>query len=240
MTAATGPYEAVWAHPTGDSTAARLALTAARVGYDGIVIRNAHELDDGPSLEEVAHAFGIDVIDGIELVGEMPDAVSGLVPHRRELATVLAIRGGSVAMNRFAVEQRRADVLTDPLGADRHAIDAGIVKTAREHDVAIEVNLGPVRGEAGGTRVRYLDRLRELWRVIDHHDAPYVVSTTPRSHLDVVDPRGVVALCDAVGLEAEAMEAGRARWRAIADRHRDGEAFMTAAGQGRTDEADPG
>lgn len=52
-----GPYAAVHARPEGEATVARMALTAAESGYDGVVVRNHGDADAEPtSLPAVAEA----------------------------------------------------------------------------------------------------------------------------------------------------------------------------------------
>ena len=60
-------YEGVHAHPDGEATVARHALTAADYGYDGVVVRNhgGRQADYDP--EAVADAHDVDVVAGIEL-----------------------------------------------------------------------------------------------------------------------------------------------------------------------------
>lgn len=212
-----GLAEAVYAHPSGASTAARLALTAKRVGYDQLVIKNADTIPTSPPIEAIADEYDIDIISGIELDGPI-ETVSGRLPHLRRETSVLAVRGGTDAKNRFVARQPYADILAGPITHEGPDIGPGIATDASEHEVAIEVDLGPLRTQ-GGRRVRYIDRLRRLWRVVDHYDLEYVLTASPSSHLGVVPPRELVALADLVGIDADAAVVGLETWVTIARRN---------------------
>lgn len=229
MTSWRGLGEAVKAHPDGRSTASRLVATAERVGYDGVVLRNAHRLPDSPSIVDIRDAEGIDVVHGVELSDGI-DAVSGRLPHLRRQTSILMVAGGTEERNRFVAAQEHVDVLTSPIGPDGPDIDPGVATDAQAHGVAIEIDLGPLRAR-GGQRVRYIDRLRRLWRVIDHEDLPYVVTATPSTHLELVAPRELAALADTVGIDADAARDGLAAWLDIAARNRErfGEGFLDGA-----------
>src|SRR6056297_3705241 len=70
-------YEAVHAHPDGDSTVARFAATAASDGYDGVVVRNRHGARPEVDYAAVAEEYGLDVVEGVEVVAEDRSQASG-------------------------------------------------------------------------------------------------------------------------------------------------------------------
>ncbi|MFD1567158.1 RNase P subunit p30 family protein [Halolamina litorea] len=212
-----GPYEAVYADPEGQSTAARQAKTAAEYGFDGMVVRTREADYDR---HELADRQGIDVVRGIEIDAADPEGASGAVGNHRSDCTVLLVRGGTDALNRFAVEQDRVDVLARPFegGGDVNHV---LVKEAVEHGVRIEFDLGVVLRDDGGTRVRKLRKLRKLRELIDYYDAPYVVSATPTSHLRLRAPRELAALGEQIGLGADGVREGLAEWGRLAVRNRE-------------------
>jgi len=193
----------------------------------------------------------VDVVDAAEVVAPDPQHASGAVGNARTERTLVCVRGGTDALNRFAVEQPRVDVLTRPFvgnpgsegarGADGGDVNHVLVKAARDNAVLIEVNLGPVLRENGGSRVRHLDRLRRLKRLLDHYDAPYVVSANAASHLQLRAPREVAAVGAAIGLGEEWTRAGLAAWgdRVARNRHRRSESFIApGVERGRYEETD--
>ena len=218
-------YEAVRAHPEGESTVSRLAATAADYGYDGLVVRN-HGGTPAFDAEEIRDDYGVDVVRGAEVRAADPSQASGYLGSLRAEADVLALHGGSTALNRFAVRQERVDVLAHPMidGDLNHVL----VREAREHGVRLEVNLGRVLRTSGGRRVRTLSGLRKLRELIAACDAPYVVSADAASHLELRAPRELLAVGEVIGFEPEAVEAGLAEWGRIAaaNRERSAEGFV--------------
>jgi len=212
-------YEAVHAHPDGGSTVARQALTAAEHGFDGIVVRNHGDQLAGADLDTVAEAVGIDVASGVEVRADAPAQASGHVGNHRSKRTVVAVHGGDPAINRFAVEQPAVDVLAHPMRDDGE-FNHVLANAAAENGVRIEFSLRPVLRASGGSRVRALCDLRKLRELVEDAGAPYVVSADPRSHLELRAPRELRALGEAIGFDADDIEAGLAEWGHLAERNR--------------------
>jgi ribonuclease P/MRP protein subunit RPP1 len=213
-------YEAVHPAPRGESTVARHAATAAASGFEGVVVRQRPgETLDGADVDAVAASADVDVVRGVEVAADDPSVARGHVGARRPECDVLLVRGGSAAMNRFAVETPRVDVLTAPTrggGGFNHVL----ARAAAENGVHVEFDLGPALRTDGGRRVRALQRLRKLRELVADADAPHVVSAGPRSHLQQRAPRELVAVGEVVGFDAEAVRDGLAAWGAIAARNR--------------------
>lgn len=245
-------YEAVHAYPDGDSTAARFAATADRYGYDGVVVR---AVDARPEFETLREGAACDVVDAVEIVADGPESASGAVGNFRPERTLVLVRGGTNRLNRFAVEQDRVDVLTRPFagtvdgrGSSARGTRSGdgdvnhvLAKAAVRNGVRVEFDLGPVLRSTGGNRVRHLDDLRKLKRILDHYDAPYVVSANAASHLELRAPRELAAVGEEIGLGAEWVRDGLAEWGRLAARNRErlSESFIApGVERGRYEEDD--
>jgi len=217
-------YEAVHAHPDGESTAARFARTAARMGYEGVVVRAR---DATPDYEAIREASGIDVVDAVEIVAPDPERASGAVGGLRPDHTLLCVRGGTNRLNRFAVENERVDVLTRPM-ADEGDVNHVLVNRAAENGVRVEFDFGPVLRATGGERVQALRNLRKLRELVVDADAPFVVSANPASHLDLRAPRELIAVGEVVGFDPDTVRAGLREWGTLAERnrHRQSESFI--------------
>ena len=237
-------YEAVHAYPDGEATVARHAATAARHGYDGIVVRTRDALDpagggggsggddrggqavtgrdESPVRDPsaLAEEYGIDVVDAVEIDADDPTSASGAVGNYRSDRTVVCVVGGDDALNRFAVEQARVDVLVRPTagGGDFNHV---LAKAARDNGVHVEFDFGPALRATGGKRVRALADLRKLREIVSHYDAPYVVSGNARSHLELRAPRELVAVGEAIGFDAEAVREGLRAWGDLVERNRE-------------------
>jgi len=212
-------YEAVQAAPDGESTVARLAVTAADVGFDGVVVRNHGDARADYDPAAVAERFGIDVVPGIEIRADGPEQASGYLGNYREDNVVVAVHGGPERLNRFAVAQDRVDVLAHPTAAG--AFDAATAKDAAAHGVRVEFDLGPVLRGDGGPRVQAIQRLRTASDLVDHYDVPYVVTGLPRSHLGLRAPRELAAVGETVGLGAAFVREGLREWARLAERNRE-------------------
>ncbi|WP_135663028.1 RNase P subunit p30 family protein [Halorhabdus rudnickae] len=233
-------YAAVHARPDGDSTVARLALTAAEYGFDGLVIRNHGDALPDDDREGIADTYGIDVVDGVEIRAEDPSRASGFVGNHRDRRTLVAVHGGDPDMNRFAVEQPAVDVLAHPLAGDGD-VDHVTVKTAAENGVHLEWSLRDVLRSDGGRRVEALRDLGKLHDLLVEYDAPYVVSGDPSSHLQLRAPRDLVAVGEALGYTAAWVETGLSAWGDIATRNRDraSDAFVEpGVRRGRDDDSE--
>ncbi len=233
-----GPYEAVTAHPEGETTVARYAQTAADSEFAGVVVRTWEASVDAAAVREQT---GVDVVSAVEVDADDPASASGAVGNARPKCDVVIVRGGTSTLNRFAVEQDRVDVVAAPLQGDGD-VDHVFAKTAREHRTYVEVNLGPVLRAAGGERVQHLQSLRKLRELLDYYDTPHVVSARPSSHLEVRAPRELVAVGETVGFEPETVRAGLRAWGEIAreNRRRRSDSFIAPGVQRVTREEDTG
>lgn len=212
-------YEAVHAHPDGQSTVARLAKTAADYGFEGVVVRNHADARAEYDPDRIRDEYGIDVVEGVEIRTDDRQSASGAVGNYRTTETIVAVHGGTNAMNRFAVEQAKVDVLAHPMAGDGD-INHVLVKAAVENGVRLEFDLSGALRQSGGRRVRTLQSLRKLREIVDHYDAPYVVSAEPTSHLEVRAPRELKALGEELGFTREFIEDGLAEWGRLAERNR--------------------
>jgi len=213
-------YEAVHAHPDGESTVARFAATAASDGYDGVVVRNRHDARPDADYAAIAEEYGVDVVEGVEVVAEDRSQASGTVGSIRESVPLLAVRGGTPDMNRFVAESPKVDVLAAPMDG-RGDVNHVVVKAAKRNGVRLEFDLSGVLREDGGARVQALRGLRKLRELVDYYDAAFVVSAAPHSHLELRAPRELLAVGEQIGFERDQIRAGLEEWGALASRNRE-------------------
>ncbi|MFB6280536.1 MAG: RNase P subunit p30 family protein [Haloferacaceae archaeon] len=218
-----GPYEAVHARPDGASTVARHARTAARQGYEGLVVRTP----GAPVPDGTADRYGLDLVEAVEVAPDDPAAASGTLGRVRPEHTLVLVRGGTAELNRFAVEQARVDVLAAPTGPDggeagaRDRFNHVLARAAAENGVRVEFDLGPVLRATGGGRTRAVAALRLLYDLVEQYDAPHVVSARAAGHLSLRAPRDLAAVGAAVGLDPAFVGEGLAEWGRLARRNRD-------------------
>ncbi|MFC7230375.1 RNase P subunit p30 family protein [Saliphagus sp. GCM10025308] len=218
-------YEAVRVNADADGVetdaeaVSRVVETAASYGFEGVVVRN----HDGARLEfdadELGEEHGIDVVDGIEIRADDPHQASGSVGNYRPQYTILAIHGGTNALNRFAVETDKVDVLAHPMDGSGD-VNHVLAKAAAANGVRLEFSFGDVLRTTGGRRVRAIQSLRKLREIVDYYDAPYVVSGDPEGSLEVRAPRELCALGVELGFDREWIVDGLEAWKTLAARNR--------------------
>jgi ribonuclease P/MRP protein subunit RPP1 len=225
-------YEAVRVDGGGEragngDTSERLVAAAARMGYEGVVVRTQGSSPECAALRESAGDGGVDIVDAVEVTAPDPERASGAVGGRRPDHTILCVRGGTDRLNRFAVENDRVDVLTRPM-ADDGDVNHVLADAAATHGVRIEFDLGPVLRSTGGRRVRALRGLRKLRELVADAGAPYVVSANAASRFQLRAPRELVAVGETVGFDPDVIRAGLKEWAALAacNRHRRSDSFV--------------
>jgi ribonuclease P/MRP protein subunit RPP1 len=222
-------YEGVHAHPDGESaaTVARHALTASELGYDGLVVRNHGDAPAEYDATEVRDAYGVDVVEGIEIRTDDRSQAAGLVDRFRDEYTVVCVHGQSPSLNRLAVEDVRVDVLAHPMRGDGD-VNHVLARAARENRVRLEFDLGPALRGSGGSRVRAIQRLRKLHDMVTQYDAPYVVTAGVESHLDWRAPRDLAGVPGTFGFDPEWVLEGLREWGRLVARNRDraGDSFI--------------
>jgi ribonuclease P/MRP protein subunit RPP1 len=217
-------YETVHARPDGESTVARLALTASEQGYDGLVIRNHGDVTTQYDADALSAEFDIDVVDGVEIRADDRSRAAGFITSHRSQRTIVCVHGGQ--LNRLACEDERVDVLSHPMidGDFNHVL----ARAAADNAVRIEFNFARTLRGDGGTRVQALRGLRKLRELIEKYDVPYVVSADARSHLHLRAPRELLAVGETIGFTREQIYDGLREWEVLATRNRDrqSEAFI--------------
>ncbi|WP_254530157.1 RNase P subunit p30 family protein [Natrinema gelatinilyticum] len=212
-------YEAVHVRPDGQSSVESVAKAAVEYGFEGVVVRNHSDARSDYDATRIGDQYGIDVVEGVEIRADDRQQASGAVGNYRTSETIVGIHGGTNDLNRFAVEQPKVDVLAHPMAGDG-GMNHVLAKAAIENGVRIEFALGGVLRESGGRRVRIIQSLRKLREIVDHFDAPYVVSADPKSHLEIRAPRELKAVGAEIGFTEQFIEEGLAEWGRIAARNR--------------------
>lgn len=213
-------YEAVHAHPDGNATVARLAVTAREFGYDGVVVRNHGDRQAEYEPATVANTTGVDVIPAIELRTDDRSQLAGLVDRYRKKRIVVCVHGTSPEINRHACETPEVDVLCHPMRADGD-MNQVLARAARENGVRVEFNFAEILRETGGRRTRAVAGLHKLLDLVEQYDVPYVVSADPFSHLEIRAPRELAAVGERAGIDRDVVLDGLREWRRLADRNRD-------------------
>jgi len=193
--------------PDGSDSPSRLALVARRLGYAGIIICNYSGTGKALGAEAAKAVKGIEVAWGAELMAENPRKLHQRVASLRNRTDFLAVHGGLEKINRAACENPKIDLLVHP---QRGGKGLGVVaaKAARDNQVAIGLDLGPMIRFRGGTRIRWIKTVKRDLVFARKFDLDLMITTGALSHLDMRSPRALMALAELLGLERD--EAQRA------------------------------
>jgi ribonuclease P/MRP protein subunit RPP1 len=213
-------YEGVHAAPDGDSTVARMAMTASEYGYEGIVVRNHGGEPASYDPETIRETYDVDVVTGVEIRASDPSRASGFLGSHRDQRTIVAVHGGDPAMNRFAVEQPAVDVLAHPMTGEGD-FNHVLAREAAENGVRVEVSLGPILRNGGGERTQAIQSLQKLTDLLTYYETPFVMSGDPASHLQLRAPRELQSLADLIGMCGEEVADGLREWGRLATRNRE-------------------
>jgi len=200
-------YEFVHAAPETRTTPARTALTAARAGYDALVLRNHTDADDYPSFD-VPDDPPVPVHEGVEVRAENVEELhEGVRRAEREDAAVVVAHGGDESINNAAVDAG-VDLLAHPnRGRGRgRSFNHVLARDAAEAGVAVELSLAPVLRASGGERVEAIRDIHETLKFVRKYGTPFVVSADPYTHLQIRAPRETRALARLIGIEDDEFE----------------------------------
>lgn len=196
-------YEFSRCHPESRSTASRVAVTAAKGGYDGVVLRNPYSGGSPPEYTVAGEdELEVDVVRGVEVQAEDVQELHGYVGNLSSKYSVVCVEGGDEDVERAAAASTHVDVLTAP-----REFDHVTVREAAENDVAIEVDLGPVVRESGGGRVAALKDIRLLTKLATKYDASLVASASPENHLQIRGRRELRAVASLAGVDGSTFDA---------------------------------
>ncbi len=195
-------YEFVHAAPETCATPSRVAYTAARAGYDAVILRNHSDADEA----EVPDETHVPVYEGVEVRANNVEGLHEEV-RRYEDADIVAVHGGDEAINRAAIDAG-VDLIAHPSRGRGRSFDHVLARKAADEGVAVELSLASVLRSSGGERVGAIRDIHELLMLSRKYGTPFVVSADPRDHLELRAPRELRAVARLVGVEDD--EFGRA------------------------------
>ncbi len=205
--------------PDGSDSPSRMALAARRLGYSGIIVCNHMTTGRAFGIDAARLVGGIEVVIGFEIVATDQRNLHAKAASLRDKADFLAVHGGDEKINRAACEDPNVDLLAHP-HEGRTGIGVAAAKAARDNQVAICLDLGPMIRLRGVARVRWMEVVRRDLDLIRKFDLNLMISTGARSHLDLRSPRDLVALACLFGLERDRAVEALALPKSILDLNR--------------------
>ncbi|HUI40285.1 MAG TPA: RNase P subunit p30 family protein [Methanothrix sp.] len=198
-------YECLKAFPEGSDSPSRLALTAKRLGWQGIIICN-EEPRSVFQIKAAEKVRGIGVAVGAEITAQNARALHSRIFALRSRYPLIIVRGGTDELIRAACEDANVDLLV----FDQAWAFLGIAqaRAAEQNQIAIGFDLSPLIRLRGISRSRWMEVARRNLELARKFDLAVAITSGSRSHLDLRSPRDLVALAGMVGFEpSEAEEA---------------------------------
>lgn len=192
-------YECLKAYPEGSASASRLALTAKRLGYHGLIICN-QEPDKVFRREAADGIKGIHLIMGVEVKSASTRALRSRILAQRARYPFLVIQGTTEETIRATCEDPNVDLLLLPRD-DQRPFTIASARAAKLNRVAIGFDLSPLLRLRGRSRARWMGATKRNLILARKFDLALVITVNARSHLDLRAPRDLLALAETAGFD---------------------------------------
>ena len=192
-------YECLKAYPEGSASASRLALTAKRLGYQGLIICN-QEPSKVFRPKAADRIKGISLTFGAEIKATNTRALRGRILALRGSYPFLAVQGVTEETVRAACEDPSVDLLLHPCDGQR-TFPIASARAAKLNRVAIGFDLSPLMRLRGSSRARWLEAAKRNLKLARKFDLALVITANARSHLDLRAPRDLLALAEVAGFD---------------------------------------
>ena len=194
-------YECLKAYPEGAASASRMALTAKRLGYQGIIICNQdpNRIFRPWAVDEIK---GINLIIGSEVTAANPKALKNRLLSLRPRYPFLQVRGATEEIVRAACEDPNVDLLLHSCDG-RRPLGIAAARAAKMNQVAIGFDLSPMTFLYGSSRARWLEAVKRNLQMARKFKLTLAITAGARSHLDLKTPRDLLALAEFAGFEPD-------------------------------------
>jgi ribonuclease P/MRP protein subunit RPP1 len=184
-------------YPNGDSSVRRLALEAAALGFDSLVVI------DTP----VNATYGeVEVRAGLFIRNAGMKDVIAQVKRVKDPGTVVSVKAGDAGFNRAAVGLRGMHIIRGIHAADKNAFDHVTAKMAADNRVAIDIDLSVLIAGRGIARQRAIQRYRDVLVLENRFEFPLTFSTYARSVLELRAVREISGLASLLGMDIPDVE----------------------------------
>ena len=163
------------------------------LGWYGSIVVQYHENYDKSTFEEVkeyGEREGLRIYTGIKIRSESPKELVRYVKKFRSKVDVILVEGGTLKINRQALELHDVDILSTPeLNRRDSGIDHVLARLGSVHRVAIELNFKQVLIKRNPyERARLLWAFRRNIRLAKKFNTPVVISSGAEGIYDIKSP----------------------------------------------------
>ncbi|MBD3155292.1 MAG: PHP domain-containing protein [Candidatus Aenigmarchaeota archaeon] len=188
----------------GESSIKDFADRAKVLGYKGICIsehfRSKKQMEKlKEECKKITKSSEVEVFLGFQ--ARNLKELRKLSDLRREY-DVLLVKGGTLNLNRKAVETPEVDLLLHPEFERRDSgFNHTMAKLAKENKVAIEINFREILLSSKNTRAHIIHNISNNVKLCKKYKAPLIICSGAFSHLQMKDPKVLISMGKLLGLE---------------------------------------
>jgi ribonuclease P/MRP protein subunit RPP1 len=119
----------------------------------------------------------------------------------RNLKALIYVQGGSLKINRFALEIGVDALISPEFGRRDSGLDHVLARLAAKNDVAIGFSLAPLLRANPYERANILKFMMRNWRLIEKYKVPRFLTSSAESFWEVRAPRDLASFGIAIGME---------------------------------------
>ena len=176
---------------------------AQRLGFYGIGL-TVTTLEELKKLKETIKKVNtnIDLITSVEIIASGTRDLKRKVSKFRKMAEVIIVYGGEYNINRIAAEDERVDIISHPEHKRKDSgIDEIIARSAKERNVAIEINFNEILETYRKIRSHVFNHMMKNISICKKHDTMMVISSDAKSHWEMRDPRELSSIGQILGMD---------------------------------------
>lgn len=178
---------------------------AGKLGFSGVCL--THEFENIKKyrsfLEDIKNLkTDLEIIKGVYIKAENVKKMKRVVSKVRNMTDIILMAGGSLAINKAAVEDPRVDVLTHPeFRRNDSGIDQVLARASGENYVAIEIGFSDVLNTFGKIRAHILKHKRRNIKLAEKYGSPIVITSGAKDPYGMRPPRDLASLGYNLGLD---------------------------------------
>jgi len=188
----------------GTSSLEQLAEMVQNLNYFGFCFTSFFKNDAQikkleTEIERIKRKFNLEIFLGFE-ARDTKDLMK-LIERRRRF-DLLLVHGGDLKLNRLAVENPEVDILAHPeMNRNDSGLNHVLMKMAKKHNVAIEINFKQILTTSKKSRGRVLSNMQNNVKLAKKFKVPITITSGAYSHWEIIDPQVLSSFGTLLGLE---------------------------------------
>jgi ribonuclease P/MRP protein subunit RPP1 len=193
-----------------------MILTAQKLGFDGLIIREPWSHDTRhSSLSSSSLSFRSLPVSIPQNFFVIYGRVYSALPQRelkramqtkesplQQLPTLHIIDAGDTAYNRWVLTTPGVSILSRMYAAPRQAFDHICAKSAAEHGICVDINLRALISK-GALRQKALRQYENMVTLARKYEFGLTISSGAKGYLGICTPREIQAICSLFGMDED-------------------------------------